>query len=245
MRKNIKIFGLFLVLVLCLAPMGAMAMEIDLSVLEDTLAAVEEAETESAEPAEETKITAPEAAYESEILQVSEIHKAGTCGENLSWTLTTDGVLTISGSGKMYDYGMGTGELCPWFSSGYLIQSVVIQSGVTSIGECAFYRCDMTSISIPSTITDIGGSAFYDCEYLLSADIPYGVTEIGYSTFYDCRKLEQVTIPSTVTVIQPYAFYQCFALDGVNIPEKVSQIGYYAFYKCGRLTSIALPDAMT
>lgn len=60
----------------------------------------------------------------------------GSCGEDLRWALS-DGVLTISGSGTMADYG--SDDPAPW--SDKSIQSVVICEGVTGIGKNAFYSC--------------------------------------------------------------------------------------------------------
>ncbi len=84
---------------------------------------------------------------------------SGTCGENLTWTFEeATKTLTISGSGDMPNYSYES----PW--STYGIKTVVIESGVTSIGECAFIRCfNLASITIPNSVTSIGNWAFVDC----------------------------------------------------------------------------------
>ena len=107
---------------------------------------------------------------------------SGKCGDNLTWILDDNDVLTISGTGKMgtgkmEDYGWG-----PW--NGYNVKAVIIENGVTSIGEYAFYSCDsLTSISISKSVTSIGDGAFFGCTSLKSVSIPNSVTSIGDSAF--------------------------------------------------------------
>lgn len=90
---------------------------------------------------------------------------SGTCGENLSWTLW-DGTLTISGTGKMYDFKMqafGVGELQPWVNSGNAIKKIIIEDGVTYIGSNAFSETTATSVQMADSVTEIGGSVFSGC----------------------------------------------------------------------------------
>ena len=76
-------------------------------------------------------------------------------GSNLTYTLE-DGTLTISGTGNMPNWIV---DDTPW--SGSSITTVIIESGVTSIGDYAFFNCyDITSVTIPSTVRSIGESAF-------------------------------------------------------------------------------------
>ena len=112
----------------------------------------------------------------------ADIVDSGTCGaegdgSNLTWTLDSDGVLTISGSGDMHGYGSSG---APWHGIRSMVKSAVIAEGVTSIGGCAFYDCtSLTSVTIPDSVTSIGGYAFYDCRSLTSVTIPNSVTSIG------------------------------------------------------------------
>jgi|GEM_PF-2957720 len=164
---------------------------------------------------------------------------SGACGAqggNLTWVLTSDGVLTISGTGNMADY-----PRLPKSS----ISSVVINEGVTSIGDGTFYGCSgLASATIPSSVTSIGDSAFFGCSSLTSAAIPEGVTSIGLWTFGSCRSLESVTIPSSVTSIGNMAFSDCSELGSVTIPEGVTSIGGSAFGHCSSLTSVTIPSSM-
>ena len=85
---------------------------------------------------------------------------SGTCGPNLKWLFTDNGVLIISGKGEMNDY---TDYIrAPW--SKYDIKRIIIGDGVTTIGEFAFYDCSaLTSVTIPNSVTTIGECTFSDC----------------------------------------------------------------------------------
>ena len=97
----------------------------------------------------------------------------------VTWTLSSDGTLTISGTGDMED--------SPWLSQRDEIKKVVIKDGVTGIGEYAFRDCSgLTSLTIPNSVTSIGELAFYDCSALTSITIPNSVTSIGGGAFYGC-----------------------------------------------------------
>ena len=210
----------------------------------------------------------------------ADVVTSGTCGaegdgSNLTWTLDSEGVLTISGSGDMYDYYSSS---APWHGR---VKSAVIAEGVTSIGWDAFDGCtSLTSVTIPDSVTSIGRSAFYDCRSLTSVTIPDSVTSIGGSAFYDCRSLTSVTIPDSVTSIGDGAFASCTSLTGIwvaegnndyssdasgvlfnkdkitlvqcpgtfreyTIPDSVTSIGNGAFLGCRSLTSVTIPDSVT
>ena len=142
------------------------------------------------------------------------IYDSGSCGENVTWTLTADGTLTISGTGAMTDYTYDSRS--PWYSCRTHIKRVVMQQGVTSIGDHAFWDCSgLTSVTIPDGVTSIGGDAFSGCAALTSVEIPNGVTAIGGSTFSNCIRLAKVTIPKSVTSIGKNAFYYCESIADV------------------------------
>ena len=89
---------------------------------------------------------------------------SGTCGPNLTWHLTDDGVLTISGKGEMYDYSYD--NRAPWGNSREKVKQIIIGDDATTIGEDAFRDCsNLTSVTIPNSVTTIGNSAFKDCIY--------------------------------------------------------------------------------
>ena len=112
----------------------------------------------------------------------------GTCGANLTWSLSDDGELIIEGTGYMYnfredEYTWGA-YVAPWRNSLVKVKNVIIEEGVTSIGSYAFYYCtNLTSITIPESVTSIGESAFFGCSSLTSitcqAVIPPTIDEYG------------------------------------------------------------------
>ena len=173
---------------------------------------------------------------------------SGTCGaegdgSNLTWTLDSDGVLTISGSGDMHGYDYGSSG-APWDDS--RVKSAVIAEGVTSIGSHAFFDCtSLTSVTIPDSVTSIGDSAFSGCSSLTSVTIPDSVTLIDNGAFFGCTSLTSVTIPDSVTSIDQYAFYKCESLTSVTIPGSVTSIGVGAFAYCKSLTSVTIPNSVT
>ena len=159
----------------------------------------------------------------------------------ITWTLSDDGTLTISGT-DMPNYGSGN---APWYSQNDKIKEVEIKYGVTSIGDCAFQYCSFTSITIPNSVTSIGTYAFHDCTSPTSITIPNSVTSIGYCAFGLCRRLTSITIPNSVTSIESEAFYGCSGLTSVTIPNSVTNIGSEAFSDCSALTSITIPNSVT
>ena len=168
---------------------------------------------------------------------------SGKCGENVYWSLDDKGVLTISGTGKMTDY---YGENKSPFYNREDIKSVVIKSGVTSIGDYAFCECSsLKSITIPNSVTSIGDSAFGRCYNLTSVTIPNSVTSIGDSAFWCCTSLSSISMPSNVTSIGNGAFYECKSLTSITIPSSVTRIGAFVFSGCSSLTSITIPNSVT
>ena len=150
--------------------------------------------------------------------------ESGSCGENLTWTLTDGGTLTISGSGAMTDYS-DISEV-PWYASRASVKFLSIGSGVTSIGKYAFYGCtSLTEVTLPDSVTVIGNYAFYGCTGLTSVTIPNSVTSIGNSAFRSCTGLTSVTIPNSVTNIKYLAFKNCSNLAEATILNSSATIG--------------------
>ena len=170
---------------------------------------------------------------------------SGYCGaededKNLSWTLDSDGLLTISGKGRMKNMYPAP----PWADK--KIWTVKIENGVTSIGDWAFRDCSsLESITIPNGVTSIGDLAFNGCINLKSITIPESVTSIGYSTFEECNGLTAVTIPDSVTSIGDWAFRNCSGLENITIQNGVTNIGDGAFIGCIDLERITIPESVT
>ena len=168
---------------------------------------------------------------------------SGSCGDNVTYTFNSStGLLTISGTGAMKDYSYSGSP----FYNNNSIKSIVINKGVTSIGNYAFRDCTgLTSITIPNSVTSIGDFAFYNCEGLTSITIPNSVTSIGDFAFDNCTGLTNVTIPDSVTSINASAFSGCTGLTNVTIPDSVTSIGSSAFKGCTGLTSVTIPNSVT
>ena len=166
---------------------------------------------------------------------------SGKCGDNLSWEYS-DGVLTISGTGYMYNYNYR--DKVPWIDIRDKIKSIVFDGKITSIGDYAFEDFTaLTSITIPSSVTEIGGSAFSNCSGLTSITIPSSVTEIGGRAFSNCSGLTSITIPNSVTHIGRYAFSGCSGLTSITIPSSVTYIDRGAFSSCSGLASIKVASS--
>ena len=174
----------------------------------------------------------------------ADIVDSGYCGgegdgTNLMWTLDSEGVLTISGTGAMKSYSNS-----PWKDQG--ITTVKVESGVASIGAGTFRNCSsLTNITLPNSVTNIGAYTFFNCSSLTSITIPNGVTSIANDTFSGCSSLVSITIPDGVTSIGKWAFDKCSSLTSITIPSSVTSIGIYAFVECSSLTSITIPSSVT
>ena len=167
---------------------------------------------------------------------------SGTCGENLTWTYNeSTKTLTISGKGDMADYKAWN---APWFDYISEIQTVIIEDGVTSIGEFAFYSfyyeySNLTSVDIPNSVMNIGLYAFRGCSSLTSSLNISG--NIGEEAFMGCTGLKSVSISGNVG---DGAFRHCTGLENISINEGVENIGPSAFLGCP-MTTIHLPSTVT
>ena len=167
--------------------------------------------------------------------------RSGTCGKNLQWKLTDEGVLTITGIGEMKDWGRNARPWSPYSD----VKQVIIGDGVTTIGGSAFSYCSsLTSLTIPNSVTDIGSSAFSGCSSLTSVTIGNSVTTIGSGAFFSCSSLASITIPNSVTTIERWTFSSCSSLTSVTIPNSVTEIGEEAFYDCKNVKQI-ISEAVT
>ena len=162
----------------------------------------------------------------------------------ITWNLSDDGILTISGTNMPNHGPVDTGNHAPWYSQRSKIKTVLIEENMTNIGEWAFCNCfALTSVTIPNSVTSIGAAAFYNCSGLTSITIPNSVTSIGSSAFYACSGLKSITIPNSVTSIVG-AFKKCSGLTSVTIPNSVTKFDG-AFQGCSNLTSVTIPNSVT
>ena len=184
----------------------------------------------------------------------SKIVSSGECGDNLTWTLDSEGTLTISGTGRMRDF-----LNAPWVEEKVSdrIYSVVIEDGVTSIGASAFDGCSkVTRIEIPGTVTEIAdeiyGASVVEFRVSSTNSVYRSLDGVLYTADmttlikYPARKTDSVyTIPEGVTTIESNAFRGSVNLTKVVIPDSVTKIGRMAFYISFSLTSVHLPRNMT
>ena len=146
------------------------------------------------------------------------IESDGKCGDNLYWYVDDENILTIFGTGAMYDYSSSSNK-APWRSLNPAPTSLVLEEGITHIGNYAFNDCySFTgSLTIPNSVTSIGNYAFSDCySFTGSLTIPNSVTSIGKDAFAYCYSFTgSLTIPNSVTSIGNSAFEYCSGLTNI------------------------------
>lgn len=186
--------------------------------------------TEETEPTEATDATDPTDPTEEttetvlELLAEEDILAQGTCGaeadgSNVTWVLTTDGTLILSGTGAVaaYDSRKDT----PWGDYNYQILRVEVQKGITSV------------------------SGFCSCYELQEVSLPEGLISIGKLTFMDCQKLQEIRLPKSLKTLGEGTFASCFALTEIEFPEGLETIGDGVLYHCLSLTSVVIPASVT
>lgn len=191
--------------------------------------------------------------------------ETGVSGD-VSWSFSGS-TLAITGKGAMANYT--DEELPPWSSYADSITRIRVESGVTRIGDIAFYNCtNVTGVTLPDTLERIGDYAFKNCTSLGYVNFPTSLRGIGNAAFESCEKLTGIRLPEGLTSIGNYAFYRCYGLTSITIPASVSSMGMvvfaycsgltgaeircpitkvpdWTFYKCTALAAVSLPDTVT
>ena len=182
------------------------------------------------------------------------------CGDNVHWELV-GGILTISGTGPMYDYS----ELvpAPWQAYKDVICAVIVEDGVTTIGDCAFLQMDrLTAVTLAKSVKNIGRwafsgctalallempgveiikrSAFERCNALTSVRLPDTLIHLQYRAFYACEKLVSVTIPASVVEMERSVFAHCTSLQSATVLANLDQLPDWTFYNCERLSLVTM-----
>lgn len=165
----------------------------------------------------------------------SKVNKTGS----LTWKLK-DGTLTISGQGPMPNYYSAG----PWADRNDRprpdISSIIINEGVTNIGNNAFAQnCgNVIYVSIPGSVTNIGKNAFNGCQSMTTIVIPDGVINIDNFAFHNCSKLISIDIPDSVISIGQNAFSGCNSVLTVSLGKNVKFIGMDAFQGCTNILTV-------
>ncbi len=196
----------------------------------------------------------------------TEILYSGECGDGLSWTIDGSGLLTISGTGDMWDfdpYGYDEDDReCPWSPYAREITALDIQEGITSIGDYAFddvvfpfNNGFFNTILIPASVEHISplafrGAQFYNLRIADGNSAYCTQNNVLYSA--DMSKLvfcpsdyfqDTFIVPSGVTAIGDYAFVQCIYIDSIRLPDSVTSIGEFAFQWCS-FDEISIPKSV-
>ncbi len=150
--------------------------------------------------------------------------KSGTCGDgssNLTWEIDyTTGTLTISGTGKMADWG--DVDSVPWYPARDSIKSLVIADGVTSIGDRAFNGySNLEDVTISDTVTSIGHWAFSKCIGIENIELPENLSTIYSGAFNGCTGIKSISIPDKAASVSDNAFKDCTNLESVSINRDV------------------------
>ena len=160
------------------------------------------------------------------------VSKSGKCGDNVSYKLDSNGTMTISGNGPMYDFVYDKTTNIPWYSFRTDIRKVVIGNGVERVGNFSFAWCtNLKSVVWPTngSLKTIGKCAFAKNWALTSIVLPNGLVSVGYEAFMDCSGATELVLPNTLKVIAYGAFANCTHVTKVYLPASVTTIGDFSF----------------
>ena len=181
----------------------------------------------------------------------------GSCGENLNYRYDeANKTLIVSGNGAMYDYVLPSswGNHTPWDSYKDQVEHIVIESGVTTIGNAAFYRFEnLKTVEIPASVISIGSEAFHYCYDLTSLTIPQSIEIIGVHAFEGCSALTSIVVEEGNTnydsrnhcnaLIQTETNTLLWGCMNTTFPDGIESIGARAFYGCA-IESAILPNSV-
>ncbi len=145
---------------------------------------------------------------------------SGSCGNSITWSLDSDGKLTINGSGNM------SGSACAWADYAEKVKSVEFIGNITSISNCAFeFNSNIETIVLPDNVSSIGRRAFAECINLKSITTPKNLVSIGISAFYKCTSLENIDLSERLLYIRNCAFAECSSLKSITVKAIYISIG--------------------
>ena len=180
--------------------------------------------TEATDPTDPTDPTEETTETDLALLAEEDIVASGNCGaegdgSNVTWVLTTDGTLILSGTGAVAAYEKRKDT--PWGDYNDQILQLEVQKGITSVsGLCSCYK-------------------------LREVSLPEGLISIGKLTFMDCWELQEIRLPKSLKTLGEGTFASCFALTEIEFPEGLETIGDGVLYHCLSLTSVVIPASVT
>ena len=191
---------------------------------EETEATESTEATDATDPTDPTDPTEETTETDLALLAEEDILAQGTCGaeadgSNVTWVLTTDGTLILSGTGAVAAYE--NRKDTPWRDYNYQILQLEVQKGITSVsGLCSCYK-------------------------LREVSLPEGLISLGKLTFMDCWELQEIRLPKSLKTLGEGTFASCFALTEIELPEGLKTVGEGFLYHCISLTSVVIPASVT
>ena len=163
------------------------------------------------------------------------ISSQGSCGTDACYRLTTDGTLTIYGSGYVSN--------SPW--SGGSVRTLIIEEGITEIKSYLFRDySSLEYVSLPGSLKSTPWNGFWGCDSLTQVILGEGIQSIGETSFRACSALKEIRIPDSVTSIDNSAFWECSSLEHIDLGEGLVSIGDSVFRNCTVLEEIRFPDTL-
>ena len=174
----------------------------------------------------------------------SDVVAAGQCGEDVYYIRYADGHVLLQGSGATYDYSDESTPKSVFYNMPE-IKSVVVQEGITKLGNALFYRCqNMQTISLPSTLTELGyrifaqgSGGFQSYGGLTELTLPAGIQKLGGNALRQTN-ITEIVIPARVSVIEDYFLSTCTKLKTVRAESSV--LGSFMFVQCTALESLTI-----
>ena len=148
------------------------------------------------------------------------------------------GVLTVSGSGEMFDYDDCDNNPSPFFENEDILE-LIIENGITSIGKNAFSDCtSLKTVVMANSVETIKDFAFCNCEWIKTIIFSNSLKSIGYSSFMFCEAIKSLDLPESIEIIEESAFDFCTDLKTVYIPKSIKTISKGAFVNCSDITDV-------
>ncbi len=162
--------------------------------------------------------------------------------DNIVAVLSSDGVLTISGTGALPDYMIA--PQAPWYMKKESVKKIVVGEGITRIGDNVFSECACNEVELPSTLVSIGKNGFFCCSLLQSISLPDSLTDIENGAFCGCSSLGTIKFGKGIKSIGDRVF-RSSGLKEVVIPDSVVSLGSELFQECPFLVKVEIRGSIT